>query len=304
MKRFFYFFLLILIPASLFAGGLELPSAEPEDIINHNWFSLEYNESTEQAFWAAYELTREELLGRSPRKDNFRSDPAISTGSAETDDYRGSGYDRGHLVPAADLKMTPESMNSSFLLSNICPQTPELNRGAWLELENYVRTWAWEYSSVYVAAGPVFSTIDNTVIGNNEVGVPDAFFKVVLVYNGEKKQAAGFIIPNDGIYRKAADYLVSVDAVESLSGLDFFYQLPDDIEEAIEAETETGAWIWKEFNFNEIKQNKKETPVIFDYWINTGTDTRHNSGCEYYGNTKNGYYTNEKKGRACGRCGG
>ncbi len=126
-------------------------------IIHHHGYSLLYSEADEQALWVAYLLTCDETEGEHDRTDNFRADPEILTGSAELSDYKGSGYDRGHLAPAADLKWSSESISDSFYLSNMSPQAPGFNRGIWKELESWVRTKVVENFEIYVVTGPVLT---------------------------------------------------------------------------------------------------------------------------------------------------
>lgn len=306
MKHKLFILLLIIFPASVFALGLEIPASDPVEIIDHNWYSLKYSEAWEQPAWVAYELTRDELRGNTKRVDSFRPDPSVITGSAELEDYRGSGFDRGHLIPAADLKMSAESMRESFYLSNISPQEPLFNRGIWLELESCVRTWAWENESVYIVTGPVITQEITKTIGDNEVAVPDYFFKVVLDAAGENKKAIGFIMPNKAGDYELAAYAVSVDSVEELTGLDFYFLLPDELETLLEADFDTGDWNFTEFDFRTRPPTETQDAddAEYLYWINSGSNTRHNPSCKYYGNTKQGYYTNEKTGTACGFCGG
>ena len=303
-RKIFILIILLFISHFLFGQSLELPFCDSTEITDHYWYKLKYNEKTEQADWAAYELTRDELTGTAPRRDSFRADPAISSGSAGLEDYRGSGYDRGHLVPAGDLKVSADSMRSSFLLSNICPQRPELNRGIWLDLENYVRTWAWEYGSVYITAGPVFKSGNYDTIGENNVAIPDYFFKTVLVYNDTIQQAAAFIIPNSATENPVEFYMISIDDAENITGFDFFHLLPDYVEHEIEASVNPEDWIWEEFSFLNKSNEQNDPAYFYKYWINSASGTRHNPSCEYYGNTEEGYYTNKKTGKACGICGG
>ena len=130
------------------AAGYPLAST-CDYIRSYTGFDLGYNEKYEQASWVAYVLTREEVeSGMINRTDNFRVDTSISTGSANLADYRGSGYDRGHLAPAGDMKWNATAMSESFLMSNMSPQTPSFNRGIWRSLESRVRVWAIEKDSI------------------------------------------------------------------------------------------------------------------------------------------------------------
>ena len=121
---------LLLLPVSAYSQQLELvKSINPDQVHKYTGFTLEYDESTEQAFWVAYELTRSEVARTVRRTDDFRPDPNISTGSAILSDYKGSGYDRGHLAPAGDMKFSRQTMIESFYMSNMSPQLPAFNRG-------------------------------------------------------------------------------------------------------------------------------------------------------------------------------
>jgi len=307
MKRTLTLLLFLLIPAALsFSYGLEVPAAESSEIIDHRWYQLKYNESWEQAQWVAYELTREELTGTALRRNNFRPDKLIASGSAELSDYRGSGWDRGHLIPAADLKMTKQSMSESFYLSNISPQLPAFNRGIWLELEACVRTWAWENESLYIITGPVITANAVNTIGENKVAVPDFFYKVILDATGDEKKTVGFILPNQESSLPLSDFAVSVDVLEQITGEDFYPLLPDDLESTLEAEYDITAWNFKMFDFREHYSSEEQitSEPEYLYWINSNSETRHNPSCKYYGHTKKGYFTDDEVGNICGFCGG
>ena len=228
--------------------GLELPAPIPgEQIITHTGYTLSYNEEYELPSYVAYELTRAEVLGSEERNDSFKADPAVRTGSAELSDYRRSGYDRGHMAPAADFKWSAEAMSDTFYLSNMAPQVPSFNRGIWAELEAVVRTFAYENESVYVVTGPVLTDGPYETIGKNEVAVPKRFYKVVLDYTDPDIKAIGFVLPNEGSDRSLQSYAMSVDDVEDITGIDFYPRLPDDIEEIIEATYDVSAWSFISF---------------------------------------------------------
>lgn len=127
-----------------------------------------------------YQLTPELINGSQARTDDFRADPAVSTGSASLDDYKGSGYDRGHLCPAADMALNKTSMSESFFLSNMSPQVAGFNRGKWSSVEDQVRKWTLEFDGLDVATGPIFK--DNLgTIGTDKVTVPGYYYKVLYV---------------------------------------------------------------------------------------------------------------------------
>ena len=156
---------------------------------------------------------------------------------SEHRDYSGSRYDRGHMVPAGDMKWDEQAMKESFYMSNMCPQAPNLNKGDWRILEEQCRKWAQRYGTLFIACGPI---VDKRLsskkrIGRSKVLVPDGFFKVVLKM-GRKPSAIGFVFPNDDCNQSLMEYAMSVDNVEELTGIDFFHHLPDDQEEMLEAQ--------------------------------------------------------------------
>lgn len=228
---------------------IELPASRPGDIIvRHPGYTLSYSEDHEQPWWVAYELTAEEVHGLVERGDDFRADPTVPTGSATPADYTGSGYDRGHLIPAADLSWSEEAMSGSFYMSNMSPQAPQLNRGMWSALEAIVRQNAVEEARIAVVTGPVLTDGPYETIGKNNVAVPKQYYKVLLDYTGPTTKAIGFLLPNEKPSGKIQDYVVAVDVVENVTGLDFFPRLPDDIEDTLEGTVDADAWSWNRFS--------------------------------------------------------
>ncbi len=250
----------------IFADNLEIPvcagstsssgKADDHEIRRFQNFTICYRESYEQAEWAAYCLEKSELVKNANRGDDFRADPEISTGSATLSDYRGSGYDRGHLAPAADFAFSEEAMSESFYLSNMSPQAGDLNRITWQYLEGQVRTWAETYGRVYVVTGPVLEkdASQYASIGKNKVSVPEYYYKVLLapLYADETDaqspesaaaaQAVAFILPNSKCDKPFWDYAVSIDEVERRTGLDFFAIMTDSLENALETNESVESW--------------------------------------------------------------
>ncbi len=249
-------------PSSTTTGsivGLELPASRPGDvIIEHTGYTLCYNEEHEQPDWVAYELTRAEVYGAEDRADDFRPDPTVKTGSATLDDYKGSGYDRGHLIPAADLKWSAEAMSDSFYLSNMSPQDPQFNRGIWGTLEGVVRNFAASEGNVYVVTGPVLTDGPYSTIGKNNVSVPKQYYKVVLDYAEPEIKAIGFLLPNEGSKKSVQSFACSVDTVEEATGLDFFPLLPDDIEAKLESSYDVRLWDFNEFRASAAERSNIE----------------------------------------------
>lgn len=225
-------------------AGLELPTTAKgrvSQIIKHIGYTTNYNVSWLIPNWVAYDLTKKEVHGTFPRpKKPFEPDPLVNGKSAEHEDYTNSGYSRGHMAPAADMKWSEQAMSESFYLSNICPQLAELDGGVWERLENRCRALADE-GSVYICCGPIMPSTPKR-IGANGVSVPSKFFKVLCMQRKGKWQAVGFIMPNSAIKGSIFDYAMSVDEVEKATGHNFFPSLPDDIEKIIES-----AWKMKDW---------------------------------------------------------
>lgn len=205
-------------------------------ILKRKGYTLSYNADYKTSQWVAWELTRKETKGKEGRTDKFLPDPDVLGAKAYTSDYTKSGYDRGHMAPAADMKWSRQAMEESFFMSNICPQNPNLNRGDWNDLEEKSRQWAKKYGAVYIACGPIYDTKRPKRIGNNKVAVPDAFYKVILINEKKNPKAIGFIFPNKAGHKPLKKYIVTVDSVEKRTNIDFFPTLPDEIENRIEAE--------------------------------------------------------------------
>ena len=223
---------------------LELPKTNAAvSVISHTGFSLIYNETHEQASWVAYELTREKTAKGIERTDKFLSDPKVVTGTATNKDYEKSGYDRGHLAPAADMSWSETAMAESFYFSNMSPQLPGFNRGVWKRMEEQVRLWAVENEQIYIATGAVLYEGLKT-IGKNGVSVPDYYYKVILDYSAPEVKGIGFIFPHESSSLALRHFAVSIDSVEAFTGIDFFPSLPDDHEYLIEKTLCIPCWNW------------------------------------------------------------
>ena len=242
--NFLVFFLFFF--TQLYAQNENPKALSNEEIIKHSGFTLSYNENYEQASWVAYELTADELIKRVKRSDYYKEDSKVSTGSALPSDYTKSGYDKGHLAPAADLSWSEASMSESFFMSNMSPQKPGFNRGIWKKLEGYVRQWAFDNGAIYVVTGGVLNDIDK-YIGKSNVGVPKYYYKVILDFTGPEKKGIGFILPNQSSSKKLQLYAVSIDKVETLTGIDFFHSLPDNEENLLESQFNINQWKFKTY---------------------------------------------------------
>ena len=218
-----------------------IPSSTSGEIVHHNGYSLSYSERHEQAEWVAYELKKQHLSSTHFDRPYFEIDKAVKTGAASWKNYKKSGYDRGHLCPAGDRRYSREAHDETFLTSNISPQEHGFNSGIWNTLEQKVRYWAKKYDGVFVVTGGVLES-DLKTIGSEEVAVPNQFYKVILDYNSGKPKMLAFLMPHENSSKPLYEFVVSVDTIEDLTGIDFFPELDDAIEKKIEASNNYKQW--------------------------------------------------------------
>jgi len=230
------------IKALFHLDHISAQSSLPCQIVRHIYYLLCYVEAHEQPSWTAYILDGEKLKeGRLRRTQDFREDPKVATQSATLSDYRRSGYDRGHLVPAGDFKWDSIGMSETFYLSNMSPQLHEFNAGIWEAIERTVRTWAKEKKQLVVYTGPLLRPRLSKI--GRGVSVPDTFYKVVYALSGNEIEAVAFLVPHRPFPENAvARFMVPVDSVEKVTGIDFFPALPDAIEEKAESRWNKSSW--------------------------------------------------------------
>ena len=223
---------------------LEIPMENDcGELVSHFAYTLSYNANTLVANWVAYELTAEEIDGPWTRKGlRFIPDPDCISGQADNEDYRNSGYSRGHLAPAGDMKWDSLAMIECFYYTNCIPQDKELNNGKWNQLEMKVRSLAREYGRVYVVCGPAFLKEDTLRIGHNGVAVPDACFKALLVPTDKGHSAIAFLMRNGGESRSVRECALTVDELEAIVGIDLFCNLPDNEENSVESKVIWDVW--------------------------------------------------------------
>lgn len=211
-------------------------------IISREGYTLSYNKWRRIPDWVAYELTYQETLGRVPREKGFYPDPEVGRTQATVDDYKHSGWDRGHMAPAGDMKWSESAMYESCYFTNICPQNPDLNGGLWRILEEKCRDLASDYSSIQIVCGPIIKDAQLGSIGDNHVMIPDAFFKVLLVCYNNCYKGIGFYFENKPANLPLKNYSCSIDEIEHLAGMDFFSSLEDAIEDKTESVVELSDW--------------------------------------------------------------
>jgi endonuclease G len=219
-----------------------LPNSTSQEIIHHNYYALSYKEKYEQAEWVAYELTDKEISYNDFKRPYFEIDKKVPTKSASYRDYKNSGYNKGHLCPAADRKFSKKAFTETFLMSNVSPQSYEFNSGIWNRLEKRVRYWAKKRKKLIVITGGILKSNLKT-IGKNRVAVPQYFYKIIAdVHNPKKINTIAFIIPQEKHNLPLYKYTTSIDAIEGLTGIDFFYKLPESVQNKIEKKSSYFNW--------------------------------------------------------------
>jgi endonuclease G len=218
-----------------------LPSSTTGQIVHHDGYSLSYSEVHEQAEWVAYELKKAHLENTNYKRPYFEIDHSVKTKAAHWRNYKNSGYDRGHLCPAGDKKYSQAAHDETFLTSNISPQRHDFNSGVWNRLEQKTRYWAGKYDGVFVISGGVLSEGLET-IGDEKVAVPNMFYKILIDANNKPIKALGFLLPHEDSDEPLWKFVTSIDTIEVLTGIDFFPELNDAIENKIEASSDYKNW--------------------------------------------------------------
>lgn len=218
-----------------------LPSSTTGAIVNHDYYSLSYNEPYEQAEWVTYILKKQHLTYDDRKRPYFIEDPKVKTKSADWRNYKGSGFDRGHLCPAGDRRFSEYAYNETFYTSNISPQDREFNAGIWNQLEMKIRQWVKKDGTHYVITGGVLEK-ELQEIGEEDVDVPRYYYKIVAKGNAAKLKAIAFLMANRPSTKTIRQFVVPIDEIEERTGLDFFQELSDGVEEGLEGKVDTKNW--------------------------------------------------------------
>ena len=209
-----------------------LPTSTTNNVYHHNAFTFSYAEEFEQSEWVAYYLDSNDMSSVDFERPYFNQDPIVITKSADWRNFKKSGYNKGHLCPAADRKSSYELYEQTFFTSNVSPQLYDFNAGIWNRMEQKVRYWAKRYDGVYVVTGGVLS--DNLkTIGKEKVAVPNYFYKIVLTK--DRSKMIGFLVPHQKTSKAIYEFVVSVDTIEQMTGIDFFPNLEDALETKLES---------------------------------------------------------------------
>ncbi|TDQ33325.1 DNA/RNA non-specific endonuclease [Zeaxanthinibacter enoshimensis] len=218
-----------------------LPAPTGGERVVHSYYMLSYNEAHEQAEWVAYRLDKGQLTYQDRERPYFVEDPFVRSKSADWRNYKGSGYDRGHLCPAGDRRFSEQAYNETFYTSNISPQDREFNAGIWNELEKQVRRWSKEKGSLHIITGGVLQE-GLPSIGDEDVSVPGYFYKVVIAGQPAKPKLLAFLLPNRDSDQPLRQFLVPLDSIEALTGIDFLAGLPLSLQDKLEAGVNSSGW--------------------------------------------------------------
>lgn len=245
MKVFLLTILLFLTTKGNYAQNVQLPICQigvQEVILQRRGYMVSYNQELKLPNWVFWHLTKDHTVGETKRPANaWHEDMDVPEPRANSDDYRGSGWSRGHMCPAGDNKWDAQAMYESFLYSNICPQDARLNSGDWNEIEIACRRWAEKYDDIYIVCGPVLYNQEHKTIGPHNVVVPEAFYKIVLCLHGNPKGIA-FICKNENEKKKTMHYVNTIQEAERVTGICFFPNLPVNISDKVKKEADINEW--------------------------------------------------------------
>lgn len=230
-----------------FAGAPKrIAGPAPQDIriLDRGEFKIGWSDTLRHPVWCAYHVTRDARYENAKRPGFFK-DRSLSRTPAPGD-YTKSGYDRGHMVPnyAIVTRYGEEAQKLTFCMSNIAPQTPALNRGVWREFEHRIADlWTARYGEIWVVVGCISATSNRETIGGSDIDVPTAYYQIVIAQEGMDVRALAVLFDQSvGWKAWAARHLVTIDELESLTGLDFNPELPSFLQEPLESDLPSRLW--------------------------------------------------------------
>lgn len=251
MMRKLMYCCFLLFNLNSYAQNLNYLPTSNGELVKHTYYSLSYIEEHEQAEWVAYYLSPDMLKKVYDRANSFKADPSVFTLSATYADYTSaSDFDAGHLLPCRQMQFDCTSMSETFFMSNMSPQRSSFNRYKWAQLEKLERNMAWRNNGLYVVTGPVLTRISGSIGVENKISIPEYYYKIFLRYDGTENKAIAFVLPNRKEGTSFKNYVVSVDSVESLTGIDFFPSLADSLEDKLEAFSDKSLWSFSNRNAN------------------------------------------------------
>ena len=252
VRRYFLLFTLlcstcaILPTAAQATTEIDIPLSvrkKAGQILYRRGYVVSYNKDTKTPNWVAWHLTAAHTEGDAsrPNAGAFHEDIEVPEPRANNEDFKGSGWSRGHMCPAGDNKWDSTAMYESFLLTNVCPQHANLNSRVWNQIEISCRQWAAKYGDLYIVCGPIYFNQEHDTIGYNRVVVPEAFFKVVLCLN-DKPKGIGFICRNTDGNKKKDLYVHSINQIERITGYTFFPHLSPSVTELVKSKGDLKEW--------------------------------------------------------------
>jgi len=266
--------------ASCYAGTPV--ASESYTLLENISYSVGYSDALENPLWVSYRLFKVEDPISHERPSRFSIDYR-TVSRVSHDDYTNSGYDRGHMAPNASIDYCYglTAQRETFLMSNICPQTPTLNRGIWASLEAYVRSCANTCDEVWVFTGPVFDSIGEELASG--VDIPDAFYKIVIDEVYGSPRVLSFLIPQDvASGSQFRDYLVSVDQIELETGINFLWTLADSIEITLEAQAPLALWSVSSSSTPQAPQQPSGSHDCCDKYVaSENSEVFHHAWCSY-----------------------
>ena len=230
-----------------FAGAPKrtgFPAPPDITVLDRGEFKIGWSPKLRHPVWCAYHVAKEAKypVGRRP---NFNRDRSVPSSPAPSD-YEHSGYDRGHMAPnfAIKTRYGEDDQRQTFLMSNIAPQRPALNRGVWRDIEHRIaQLWTARYGEIWVIVGCISSPESLETVSGTDVDVPQQFYQVIVAQEGMDVRALAILLPQDVPYGTyAARHLISIDELESLTGFDFLPELPEFIQNPIESELPSRLW--------------------------------------------------------------
>ncbi len=229
-----------------YAGYSDIKYGKNAEIMSDNnkvAYSVSYDSENLIPRWVAYDLTAEEMRGTAARNGKtFRQDDRAGVPQADGGDYHRSGWTKGHMAPAGDFKWSSDAMNDTFFYTNCCPQDEYFNGTSWERLESRVRDWAREHGRLFIVTGSIIGDAENGRMGVNRVAIPDAFYKAILVKDGDTYKSVAFVMHNNSAPQPYTQCDMSVNELEDITGVDFFYLLDDKIEESVEDMVDRQFW--------------------------------------------------------------
>ncbi|MCB0509101.1 MAG: DNA/RNA non-specific endonuclease [Bacteroidetes bacterium] len=208
-----------------------------EILVKHAAYVASYNPTHRIPNYVVHVIPKDVLYGSVKRTNDFRIDPLLKIPMADSSDYWNSGYDRGHMAASADFRWSYKAISESFYYTNIIPQNKELNQGAWNKLEMQIREWTIDNDELVVVTGPVIKdNLPKIQQGSHQVSIPQYIYKIVLDYYPPTYKAIAFLYPNKDVPYELEKHVVSIDSIEHLTGIDFFPNLKDSLEDELEAE--------------------------------------------------------------------